>query len=80
MSPKHQVYIIDKSWGRAYDLKVGDKMLKSDNTIIEIENVEYKVYDEVIPTYNLTVEGNNSFYVSKIKVLVHNMPSAASSR
>ena len=76
MSPKHQVYIIDKGWVRAYDLKAGDKMLKSDNTIIEIENVEYKVYDEVIPTYNLTVEGNNNFYVSEIQVLVHNLPSA----
>ena len=71
MSPKHQVYIIDKGWVRAYDLKVGDKMLKSDNTIIEIENIEYKVYDKVIPTYNLTVEDNNNFYVSEIQVLVH---------
>lgn len=76
MSPKHQVYIIDKGWVRAYDLKVGDKMLKSDNTIIEIENIEYKVYDKVIPTYNLTVEDNNNFYVSEIQVLVHNFSSA----
>ena len=75
MSPKHQIYIIDKGYVRAYDLKVGDRMLSSDNKVIEIENIEYKVYEESIPTYNLTIEGNSNYFVSEIQVLVHNAGS-----
>ena len=75
MSPKHQIYIVDKGWTRAYDVKKGDKMLTSDNKVVEIENIEYKVYDKPIKTYNLTIEGNSNYYVTDIQVLVHNAGS-----
>ena len=75
MSPKHQVYIVDKGWTRAYDVKKGDKMLTSDNRVVEIENIEYKVYDKPIKTYNLTIEGNSNYFVTDIQVLVHNAGS-----
>lgn len=75
MSPKHQIYIVDKGWTRAFDVKKGDKMLTSDNKVVEIENVEYKVYDKPIKTYNLTIEGNSNYFVTDIQVLVHNAPS-----
>ena len=76
MSPKHQIYIVDKGWTRAYDVKKGDKMLTSDNKVVEIENIEYKVYDKPIKTYNLTIEGNSNYFVTDIQVLVHNAPSS----
>lgn len=76
MSPKHQIYIVDKGWTRAFDVKKGDKMLTSDNKVVEIENVEYKVYDKPIKTYNLTIEGNSNYFVTDIQVLVHNAPSS----
>ena len=75
MSPRHQVYVIDKGWVRAYDLKVGDKMLSSDKKVIDITNIERKNYEGGISTYNLTVDGNSNYYVSEIQVLVHNAPS-----
>ena len=75
MSPKHQIYIVDKGWVRAYDVKVGDLMLSSNNEKIEITNIEYKKYDEPINTYNLTVDGNSNYFVTDIQVLVHNLPS-----
>lgn len=75
MSPKHQIYIVDKGWVRAYDVKVGDLMLSSNNEKIEITNIEYKKYDEPINTYNLTVDGNSNYFVTDIQVLVHNVPS-----
>lgn len=75
MSPRHQIYIIDKGWTRAYDVKSGDMMLSIDGEKIEITNIEYKKYDEPIKTYNLTIEGNSNYFVTDIQVLVHNFAS-----
>ena len=72
MSPKHQIYIIDKGWVRAYNLKVGDKLLDVNGKQITISKIEYKKYDSPIDTYNLTIEGNNNYFVTDIQVLVHN--------
>ena len=72
MSPKHQIYIVDKGWTRAYDVKKGDKMLSSNKEVIEIKDIKYKVYDAPIKTYNLTIEGNSNYFVTDIQVLVHN--------
>ena len=75
MSPRHQIYIIDKGWTRAYDVKSGDNMLSINGEKIEITNIEYKKYDEPINTYNLTVDGNSNYFVTDIQVLVHNVGS-----
>ena len=75
MSPKHQIYIVDKGWTRAYDVKKGDKMLSSNKEVIEIKDIKYKVYDTPIKTYNLTIEGNRNYFVTDIQVLVHNAGS-----
>ena len=75
MSPRHQIYIIDKGWTRVYDVKSGDMMLSINGEKIKITNIEYKKYDEPIKTYNLTVEGNSNYFVTNIQVLVHNAPS-----
>lgn len=75
MSPRHQIYIIDKGWTRAYDVKSGDMMLSMNGEKIKITNIEYKKYDEPIKTYNLTVEGNSNYFVTDIQVLVHNAGS-----
>ena len=39
---------------------------------------EYKKYDSPIDTYNLTIEGNNNYFVTDIQVLVHNAASPTS--
>ena len=75
MSPKHQIYIIDKGWVRAYNLKVGDKLLDINGKEVSITKIEYKKYDKPIDTYNLTVEGNGNYFVTNIQVLVHNAES-----
>ena len=72
MTPKHELYIIDKGWVRAYNVKEGDKLYSSDNKLLEIEKITYKKYDKPIKTYNLTVEGNSNYFVSNFKLLVHN--------
>ena len=75
MSPKHQVYVIDKGWVRAYDLKVGDEMFDINGEKVSINNIEYKRYSTPIDTYNLTIEGNSNYFVTNTQVLVHNFPS-----
>ena len=75
MSPKHQIYIVDKGWTRAYEVKRGDMMLNSNKEVVEIKNIEYNVYDSPIKTYNLTIEGNSNYFVTDIQVLVHNAGS-----
>ena len=74
MSKRHELYIIDKGWTRAYDVKVGDKMISSDDKVVTIKKIDLVTYDTPIKTYNLTVEGNNNYFVTYSKVLVHNSP------
>ena len=76
MSKRHELYIIDKGWTRAYDVKVGDKMISSDDKVVTIKKIDLITYDTPIKTYNLTVEGNNNYFVTYSKVLVHNSPVA----
>ena len=75
MSPKHQLYIIDKGWVRAYNLNVNDKLLDVNGKQVSISKIEYIKYDSPIDTYNLTIEGNNNYFVTDIQVLVHNADS-----
>ena len=75
MSMRHELYIIDKGWTRAYDVEVGDKMISSDDKIVTIKKIDLIKYDLPIKTYNLTVEGNNNYFVTYSKVLVHNSPA-----
>ncbi len=75
VTPRHELYIIDKGWVRAYDLKVNDKMLDSNGKEIIVTKIEHKKYDKPIKTYNLSVHGNHNYFVTDIQVLVHNKGS-----
>ena len=79
MTSKHQVYIVDKGWTRAYNIKIGDMMLSASGDKVKVTNIEHIKYDEPIDTYNLAVEDNSNYFVTDIQVLVHNvMPSKVS--
>ena len=54
---------------------LNDKLLDVNGKQITISKIEYKKYDSPIDTYNLTIEGNNNYFVTDIQVLVHNAPS-----
>ena len=75
VTPRHELYIIDKGWVRAYNLKVNDRMLDSNGKEIIVSKIENKKYDKPIKTYNLTIEGNHNYFVTDIQVLVHNKGS-----
>ena len=70
-TPKHEFYVIDKGWVRAYDLEEGDMLLGEDGNY-SITNIEYKTYEEEIPVYNLTIDGNHNYLITENDFLVHN--------
>ena len=70
-TPRHQFYVVDKGWVRAYYLEVGDKLMTDEGTV-EITNVEYERLKEPIKVYNFTVENEHTYLVTKYSVLVHN--------
>lgn len=74
-TPKHQFYIIDKGWLRAYELQEGDEIVAKDNSNFVIEKIEHKFHEEAIPVYNLTVEGYHNYLITTYELLVHNAPS-----
>jgi hypothetical protein len=71
-TPKHQFYIVDKGWVRAYDLEVGDRISAKDDDSLVITSIEHKFYEESIPVYNLTVEGYHTYLITQYELLVHN--------
>lgn len=71
-SPKHQFYIVDKGWVRAKDLKVGD-MVIADGKRKPIKKVKYENLGKPIPMYNLSVDGINTYLITKYSILVHNI-------
>ena len=73
-TPRHEFYIVDKGWIRAYDLEVGDELVSKDGNM-KITKIEQVIYEELIPTYNLTVEDFHTYLITEYEVLVHNNAS-----
>ena len=73
-TPRHEFYIVDKGWIRAYDLKVGDKLVAKDEEM-KIEQIEHIKYTEPIETYNLTVDDFHTYLITEYELLVHNANS-----
>jgi len=74
-TPKHEFYIVDKGWIRAYDLEVGDRIVSTGEEAMIITEIVHKKNQDLIPVYNITVEGNHNYLVTKYRLLVHNAPS-----
>jgi Tfp pilus assembly protein PilE len=74
-TPKHQFYVVDKGWIRAYELKEGDRIVAKDNSNLIINKIEYKYYEEPLSVYNLTVEGYHNYLITQYELLVHNAGS-----
>ncbi len=75
-TPRHQFYIVDKGWVRAYDLEEGDRLVAKDNNELIIRKIVNKKDVEPIPVYNMEIEGNHNYLITEYELLVHNAPSA----
>ncbi len=76
---KHEYYVLDKGWVRAYELKVGDTLSSTIKGKLKIKNIKVVEYDKPIRTYNLTVEGKHNYLITEYEVLVHNASSKTTS-
>lgn len=75
-TPKHQFYVVDKGWIRAYDLEEGDMLVAKDNQSLIIEKIEHKRdVENPVDVYNLTVEGYHNYLITELEILVHNTAS-----
>mgnify|MGYP004621452777 CR=1 FL=1 len=74
-TPKHQFYIVDKGWVRAYDLKEGDKIVSKETQDLVIEKIEHEKLENPVKVYNLTIEGHHNYLITKYELLVHNARS-----
>ena len=45
-TPRHEFYVVDKGWIRAYELEVGDVLVSTINGDMEITKIEHKYHDE----------------------------------
>ena len=69
-TPKHEFYIVDKGWVRAYALQEGDYIYGEPSK--KIEKIEKKEHYEPINVYNLVIDGNHNYLITNYGVLVHN--------
>ena len=65
------VFSKDYDWIEAQNLKVWDKLLMIDGSLVEIEEINHYHNQETV--YNLEVEGNHDYFVN-MWYLVHNKP------
>ena len=73
-TPRHQFYVVDKGWVRAYELEEGDVLFGEENRTIDKIEMEY-YQDNPVNVYNLTVEGHHNYLITEYQLLVHNVAS-----
>ena len=73
-TPRHQFYIVDKGWVRAYDLEEGDKIVARGGDLA-ITKIEHEFLDNAILVYNLNVDDFHTYLVTEYELLVHNAAS-----
>ena len=59
-APDEPVYLTDGSIKQAIDIKVGDYLFGEKGNQVEVENIKYN--EEVVDTYDFTLENGNNFF------------------
>ncbi len=62
-------YVQDKGWIKVKDLQA-NYVLKTEGSKTELIKTTVLVKEEKV--YNIEVEGNHNYFISKSKILVHN--------
>ena len=65
-------FFVNNTWVAAKDLRTGDSLFAYSGAKLRIDSLSKFKTDTATTVYNLEVAGNNDFYVSESKVLVHN--------
>jgi len=70
VTAEHPFYVVGRGWTRVADLSPHDLFLTSDNRHIELAEVSVVTRD--VRVYNLSVHGEEDYFVGRSQVLVHN--------
>lgn len=71
MTAYHPVYVKDRGWVKAINLRQGDLLETMDGTS-QVTKVEKTRHEEPVEVYNFQVEEWESYFVSEMRVYVHN--------
>lgn len=67
---EHPIYVIGKGFTKVKDLQIGDVLKSFDNTIVRVSKITE--LNKAATVYNIEVDGNHDYFVTKSKILVHN--------
>jgi hypothetical protein len=73
---EHPFWIIGKGWVEARKLKIGDKLVTSDNSELIINKIEVKKENVIV--YNFKVKDFHTYFVSNLHIWTHNKDSCGS--
>jgi RHS repeat-associated protein len=71
VTAEHPIYVSGKGFTKVKDLQVGD-VLKSFDCKMEVQVSKIKNLSKTVTVYNIEVDGNHDYFVTKSKILVHN--------
>ena len=69
----HPFYVAGKGFVKAKDLKRGDRLVLSDDSLVEIDSIRIEALKTPQTKYNFEVEDYHTYYVSESNVLCHNL-------
>lgn len=70
VTAEHLFYVENKGWIKVKDLLIGDKLKTKSDSKEQIVNIIKHQNTETV--YNIEVEGNHNYFVTKANILVHN--------
>ena len=70
VTAEHPFYVVGKEWVKAKDLKQGDKLKTDSKSSLVISDISFSEVEVMV--YNIEVNKNKNYFVTKSKVLVHN--------
>jgi hypothetical protein len=70
VTSKHPFYVPGRGWVMSGELKIGDKLLQRDGTVVAITALSHRSADTTV--YNFEVEGDHNYYIGEAQLLVHN--------
>ena len=71
VTAEHPFYVVGKGWTKAKDLENGN-VLKSTKNESEVVILGIKKDHKILTVYNIEVDGNHNYFVTKSMILVHN--------
>jgi hypothetical protein len=71
-TPFHPFYVLGRGWTEAGKLAAGDLLVSADGEPVPVLDCMTKHLSHPINVYNISVEGCQTYFVGKMRVLVHN--------